>query len=123
MIFKEKSLYHQIHPLKLSTDILSEIISLYFLWARALWIGLTLHFIPPIIASLLLMQYANLEPQKNSRLGKYIRAHMSNSIQATRLAGDLVMVVGAWDRSQTAILAGFVIVLAAWMNGILRKQY
>ena len=122
MIFKEKSLYHQIHPLKLSTDILSEIISLYFLWTRAIWIGLALHFIPPVIASLLLIQYANLEPQKSSRLGKYVCAHMSTSTQAFRLTGDIVMVFGAWDRSPIAILAGLVIILAAWMNGILGKQ-
>lgn len=122
MILKEKSLYHQIHPLKLSTDILSEIISLYFLWARALWIGLALHFVPPLIASLLLIQYASLEPQKNSRLGKYVCAHMSTSTQVFRLTGDIVMVFGAWDRSLIAILVGLVIVLAAWMNGLLWKR-
>ena len=32
MTLKEKALYHQIHPLKLSTDILASLVSLYLFW-------------------------------------------------------------------------------------------
>lgn len=33
---QEKALYHQIHPLKLFTDISAEVISLYLFWKRRL---------------------------------------------------------------------------------------
>ena len=34
MTLKEKALYHQIHPLKLSTDILAAAVSLYLFWVH-----------------------------------------------------------------------------------------
>jgi len=32
MTRKEKGFYHQIHPVKLTTDILSDFVALYLLW-------------------------------------------------------------------------------------------
>ena len=58
MTLKERALYHQIHPLKLGTDILASIVSLYFFWQHELLIALALHFLPPIIMSALLVRYA-----------------------------------------------------------------
>ena len=37
---QEKSLYHQIHPLKLLTDSSAEVLSLYLFWKRKLLAGL-----------------------------------------------------------------------------------
>jgi len=42
MNFADKVLYHQIHPLKLATDILASLESLYFFWQHKLFIGLIL---------------------------------------------------------------------------------
>ena len=117
MTLREKALYHQIHPAKLATDILAEPISLYFFWRHDLALGLATHFLPPIIASALVMRFADLEPLKASPLGRYIGRHMTRTVEAARLAGDLVMVAGAWLRSPWLIALGLAIVAAAWLSG------
>ena len=117
MRLREKALYHQIHPAKLATDILTEPVSLYFFWRHDLWIGLASHFGPPIAATGLLITLADLAPLKASRLGGYVSRHMTRAVQATRLAGDLVMVAGAWLRSPWIIAGGVAIVVAAWLSG------
>jgi hypothetical protein len=121
MNLAEKSLYHQIHPAKLATDIGAEIVSLYLLWQHLLIAGLVSHFAPPIMASLLVMQFADLERYKHSRLGRYVGRMMTATIQATRLIGDVVMVFGAWVHVPLVILAGLAIVIAAWLSGLVGR--
>jgi hypothetical protein len=119
---RDKALYHQIHPAKLATDILSALVSLYFLWQHQLVIGLLTHFAPPIVASALLLGFGDFERQKKSALGRYIAWHMTRAVEAVRLGGDIVMAFGAWFRSPVLIVAGLVIVLAAWSSGPLRHR-
>jgi hypothetical protein len=118
---KEKVLYHQIHPLKLATDISVSIVSLYLFWHHMLIAGLAIHLLPPVAGSLLIMKYASIETQKSSRLGRYIAKHMGALPQGIRLAGDIVTVLGAWYRSWLLIIIGLIIVLGAWMNGLWTK--
>jgi hypothetical protein len=119
MTLKEKILFHQVHPGKLATDILAAIVSLYFLWQHALVIGLLTHFIPPPVASFLVIRFAALEPYKNSQLGAYLSRYMTRAAEGVRLAGDLITVFAAWCRSPLGIVAGLVLVLAAWSYGLL----
>jgi hypothetical protein len=118
----ERALYHQIHPAKLATDISAAIISLYFLWRHQLALGLATHFLPPILVSALIMPLGNFEAQKNSRLGRYIANYMTRVVEAARLAGDIVMVFGAWFHSPVLIAAGVLVVLGAWTSGLLRRN-
>jgi hypothetical protein len=120
--FRERALYHQIHPAKLATDILAAAVSLYFLWRHQLVIGLVTHFVPPIVASALLLAFGDFERQKASGLGRYVAWHMTRTIEAIRLSGDIVMVFGAWFRSPALIVAGLVVVLAAWISGPVRRR-
>ena len=122
MTFAEKALFHQIHPLKLGTDILAEVVSLYFLWRHQLIIGLITHFVPPILASVLLISLADFERQRSSPLGRYISWHMTRSMEGLRLGGDIVMAVGAWLRQPIVIAGGLLIVLGAWSGGRLRDR-
>lgn len=122
MTFSEKVLYHQIHPAKVATDIATEFVSLYFLWRHQLVLGLATHFAPPIVASALLIPFGSFEAQRNSRLGRYIAWHMTRAVEAVRLAGDIVMVFGAWFRSPVWIAAGLLVVIAAWVSGPLRQR-
>jgi hypothetical protein len=46
----ERALYHQVHPLKLATDITTAIASLVLLSRHALWEALTVMFGPSIAA-------------------------------------------------------------------------
>ena len=118
MLFREKSLYHQIHPLKLAADILSEPVSLYLLWQHNLLWGLASHFFPPILASALVMSFVDLSYLKASRLGVYISKHMTRKVELARFVGDLVMVACAWEHQLAGIAVGLGIVIAAWTTGL-----
>ena len=122
VLMREKALYHQIHPAKLAADILSEPVSLYFLWQHALPIGLATHFGPPILASVIVILACPLEAQRSSRLGRYIARHMSRTVESVRFAGDILMVSGAWFHVPAAIIGGLVVVAAAWLSGMARER-
>ena len=68
MTMKERVLYHQIHPLKLATDIAASVVSLYLVWNHMIAAGLVVHFVLPIIAfcvaGLVALHAADEEPAK-----------------------------------------------------------
>jgi hypothetical protein len=121
MTLQEKILYHQIHPLKLIADIGCEPISLYFFWQRDLLLGLATHFAPPVAASLWLIRYADLETYKTSAGGAFLRRHMTRAVEAIRLAGDLLLMVGAWMHRPWMIAFGLAVIVLAWGSGLLGK--
>jgi hypothetical protein len=122
MNFADKVLYHQIHPLKLGTDILASLVSLYFFWQHKFLVGLILHLAPPIIASLVVIYAVDLEPQRQSAFGQYVKRTMTYRMETIRLIGDIVMVLGSWFRSLPLIGTGLAIVVAGWLSGIVRIQ-
>jgi hypothetical protein len=121
MDFKEKALYHQIHPAKLGTDVVFAFVSLYFFWQHQFIMALALHFIPPIVASFLIIRYLNLEAQKDSAFGRYIKRSMSRAMEGLRFLGDIIMVIGAWEHQSALLLMGLVIILGAWLKGLMNK--
>ena len=121
MTLNERILFHQAHPAKLGTDVAAAIVSFYFLWRHELILGLLLHFIPPPIASLIVMRYANLDGYKDSLLGAYLLRYMTSAAQAARLVGDLIMVFASWFHSVRFIAMGLLIVMAAWSYGLALK--
>ena len=125
MTLREEILFHQVHPAKLATDVLSAVISLYFFWQHQLVIALLTHFVPPPVASAMVIRFADLEPYKSSRLGAYLTRYMTPIAQATRLIGDLITIIAAWFHSPIGIAAGLILVLAAWSYGLLplRRAY
>lgn len=114
---KEKYLYHQIHPLKLFTDISAAFGSLCLLWRHQLAFALVVMLAPPLLVSFLLMRYADLERYRQSAFGKYIAGSMSHAMEGVRLAGMAVTALGAWHQSLWVIVAGIVIVLFGWLRG------
>jgi hypothetical protein len=122
MTLAEKILFHQVHPLKLATDIGAAIASFYFLWQHQLVIGLLAHFIPPPIGSAAVIGFAELEPYKHSSLGAYLARYMTPAAQATRLAGDLITVVAAWYQSLGGLILGLAVIIASWTYGLLPLQ-
>ncbi|TMD99092.1 MAG: hypothetical protein E6I80_28345, partial [Chloroflexi bacterium] len=70
---QEKALYHQIHPLKLLTDICAEVVSLYLFWKRKLLAGFVVLLVPPIIASTLIVKWVDLEAYKQSAFAHEVR--------------------------------------------------
>lgn len=114
---RDKILYHQIHPLKLLTDGMSEALSLPLFWQHRLRPGLVLHFAPPILASFALIRRADLEAQRRPTLGRYIAQSMTPQMQAVRFLGDLIMVAGAWRRRPLVIFLGAGVVIFGWLRG------
>jgi hypothetical protein len=119
MTMKERVLYHQIHPLKLATDILASVVSLYLLWHQMIGAGLLVHFVPPIVASALLLRYANFDVQAQSAFGRYIAQNMTRTIEMIRFFGDLVTVLAAWQQDALLMVLGFAVIVGAWCNGLL----
>jgi hypothetical protein len=122
MTLKEKMLFHQIHPLKLAIDGLAAAFSLYFFWQHQLLAGLILHFLPPILASFLLVRYAALEPYQQSSFGRYVARHMTRIMEWLRLFGDIVMVLGAWAHDVSLLLLGLAVIVGAWCNGLITPK-
>ena len=119
----EKILLHQVHPLKLAADVIAAVVSLYFFWQHQLVAGLVTHLVPPVVASAAVLHFADLSPYKNSRLGAYLERYMTLTVQAIRLAGDLITVIAAWYHSAAGIAAGVAVILAAWTYGLLPLRH
>jgi hypothetical protein len=117
--FQEKALYHQIHPAKLATDIGATPISLYLFWQHSLIAALLVTFVPSIIASLVIIQTVKLDRYKNSAFGRYLARYMTPATQALRFAGLIVMILGAWYRLWWSIALGLLIVVLAWLRGLI----
>ena len=122
MTFKEKKLYHQIHPLKLSIDVFTGFFTTWLAWRHNIVWFLILFLLPSVVVSLLLGSFANLEPYKNSPLGKYIKKYMTVSAEIIRLSGQILMWVAAWYHLTLLILIGFVIIIAGWTSGLFLKS-
>lgn len=118
----EKTLYHQIHPAKLATDWGTGIIALFLLWQHQ-WIGAAIMaLIPPVVATLLIMRYANLEKQKNSAFGHYILNSMPRWAETLRLLGYAFMGTGAWVHLPWMIAVGMLVIVFAWTNGLILRR-
>ena len=80
-----------------------------------------MHFVPPVVASALLLRYARLDGYAVSPIGLYLKRYMTRAVEALRLAGDLAMVLGAWLHQPWAIALGLAVIAAAWSNGLVRE--
>ncbi|HLR23608.1 MAG TPA: hypothetical protein VK100_07810 [Pseudogracilibacillus sp.] len=117
MDLKEKKLYHQIHPLKLLTDWITGGISLYLLWFHQLTTALLVMFIPSIVVSIMIVKYGNLEKIKKSTFGNYMKRTMITWMEIVRLAGFVIMIIGAWLHIIWLIIFGLLIILFGWIQG------
>jgi hypothetical protein len=118
LTLKEKTLYHQIHPAKLLTDWIAGIAALYPLWQHQLLAALLIVLVPPLIASVLLMRFANLEKYKQSPFGRYVRRYMTHAVEAVRLSGYIAMALGAWYHVLWLIPVELLVVVVAWLRGM-----
>jgi hypothetical protein len=121
MDFGEKVLYHQIHPAKLAADVGGSLASTYLMWRRRFVAAMLAAFVPAVVASVLVIRYADLEKRKHSPFGRYIGRYMDRRVEAWRFFGQVVVWVGAWYRVGKLVPIGVAIVLAAWTSGVWRK--
>ncbi len=121
MDFGEKVLYHQIHPAKLAADVGGSLASTYLMWRRRFVAAMLAAFVPAVVASVLVIRYADLEKRKHSPFGRYIGRYMDRRVEAWRFFGQVVVWVGAWYRVGKLVPIRVAIVVAAWTSGVWRK--
>lgn len=122
MTLEEKILYHQIHPLKLLTDCTAGFAALHLLWRHRLRAALLVMFVPPILASLLIIRYVDLESYKQSAFGHYLKLYMTREMEDIRFVGYLIMMLGAWRRRIWLAPLGLLTILFGWFSGKLFPQ-
>jgi len=115
----EKLLYHQIHPLKLLVDVGTSFASTWLLWEARWGLAASVGFLPSVITSVLLVALVDLERYKCTPLGHYVTRYMTASVTALRIAGQLLMWLGAALHIPWLPPFGFIIVIFAWLSGLL----
>ena len=122
MTLQERILYHQMHPLKLGTDIVAQVIATIFFWDHLLLIGFLVMFIPSVIVSALIIPTFDLTWIKDSAVGRYVQWEMTHAMEAVRLAGTAPMVFGAWFHLPWLIALGIPVILFGWLRGLIFQQ-
>jgi hypothetical protein len=72
---KQKYLFHQSHPLKLSPIGVPDVSRSYPLWRHDLTVALVIVLVPPPVASWLVIGFADLKPHRRSAFGRYVARH------------------------------------------------
>jgi hypothetical protein len=117
MTRSERLLYHQVHPLKLLTDITTSFASSWLLWREAWGMAALVAFLPSIVVSALLIWGADLEPWARTPIGRYVARFMTRRVEALRFAGQLVMWAGAALHIVWLLPLGLAIVVFGWLKG------
>jgi hypothetical protein len=119
MTIRERVLYHQVHPLTLTADAAAIVAGAVLLWQqhllRAMAIGLGL----PIAASVIVIQFANVERLAQSRSGHYVARYMTRWTVVARVIGVFIAWEGAWYRSAFWCGVGMLVVALVWARGAL----
>ena len=118
----ERVLYHQIHPVKLLTDVAAAGIAGALLWQHRLGAALVVGFVPSILVSAALLRWANLEPYRDSAFGRYVARFMTRRVEAARLLGLLPLWGGAWWRRPAVIGAGVLWIVGCWLWGLVSRN-
>jgi len=96
-------------------------LALYLLWHRRWRLALIVALVPSILASYVLIRYADLEAYKQSRFGEYIAGSMTRSMEGVRLVGAGLMMLGVWQRRWWLFPVGLLIILVGWLRGVLLR--
>lgn len=122
MTVREKLLYHHAHPAKLMVDGVSAVVAAWLLWEQHLLRAAAVGLVPPIVTSLLVLQFVDLERVKRSPLGRYVGRHMSLPLHITAVAGVFIFWGGAWYRSIFYCIVGLLVIVFAWVRGPLHES-
>lgn len=123
MTSDEKRLYHQIHPVKLTTDVTTAFASTYLLWKQLLIHAILLAIVPSIVVSIVLINTVSLQRYKDSTFGRYLSKYMdSRIIDTVRFCGFFLMMIGGWYHLAWLISIGFAIIIVCWSRGLLFRK-
>jgi hypothetical protein len=120
---RERVLYHQLHPLKLATDISTAVASLVLLAEHRLGLALVVMWGPSILMSALLVGFGSFSETKESPVGAYLRRYMTEAMQGVRLLGMGVAAVGAWWSAWWLVPVGAAVIVWGWTGGWLIDRW
>lgn len=118
MELADRVLYHQIHPAKLATDVVTAFVATALLWNHHLTAALLIGFVPSIVASAVLLRWANLDRYRESAFGRYVGRFMTRRVEIARLAGLMPLWIGAWLERPVVIAAGVAWIIGCWLWGL-----
>jgi hypothetical protein len=116
MRLADEVLVHQVHPAKIGADVTASVLSNVLLWEGRPKAALIVRVVLPVVGSLAVMRLADLETLAKTRRGQYVLAHMPGSAQAVRLAGDVLMGLGAHRRSVGLLVGGAAVIAVGWSH-------
>ena len=117
LTFRERVLYHHLHPAKLFADSATAVVAIDLFWHHALAPGLIIGFLPPLLVSAVLLREADLERYRSSPMGAYLRRFMPPWVQAVRLFGIAVAFYAAWYQVPAGVIGGIALVALCWGAG------
>jgi hypothetical protein len=79
------------------------------------------HYLSPVIGSLVVLRFADIDRLAQRSAGRYVLQHMPPWMVAIRLAGDTVTVIGAWQRRPVYLALGVLSVVIGWSHGLLTR--
>jgi len=115
----ERLLYHQIHPVKVGSDVSAALVASMMFWRHRLLVGLAVATIPPAVSSGALIMCADLDPYRHSAAGRYLKRSMTGWMQTLRFVGFAVMLVGSWKHTCRVVAGGIGLILIGWFHGLL----
>ena len=118
MTLAERVLYHQVHPLKLFTDISTALIAIDLFSQQLLLPGLVIAIGPSLLVSATLIREADLDSYRRGPMGAYLRRYMTPLVQALRLFGIVLAFYAAWFHLSVGVLGGLALVAACWGYGV-----
>jgi hypothetical protein len=119
---QERILYHQVHPLKLGTDISAAVVSTYCFWQHYAVAGVVTMFVPPIIVSTVMLNTLDFAWIRDSAIGRYLKRSMTHAMEAVRFSGTIPMALGAWFHLPWLIVLGIAIILFGWLRGLVMRS-
>jgi hypothetical protein len=111
---REKLLYHQIHPLKLTIDSSTSFVSTWLFWRHELLTGLLVAWVPSVLVTVVMVRRMDFTHQRESRFGHYVARHMSRLAEAVRFGGQFCTWLGAWAHAAWAIPIGYAVIGLGW---------
>jgi hypothetical protein len=116
MRMAEGALLQQVHPGKISADLMASILSDVLLWRERPVTAVAVRYVIPLASSAAVLGLADLDALARTRRGRYVLAHMPPSARAARLAGDALMGLGAYRRNPPLFAAGIALVMFGWSH-------
>lgn len=120
LTFRERVLYHQIHPAKVFTDVATALVAIDLFSRHQLVPGLIIALLPPLLVSAVLVQEGDLGGYRSSPMGAYLRRFMPPWVQAVRLFGVALAFYASWHHVPAGIYGGLALVAVCWANGLFR---